>query len=375
VRIDPRIVAASAKIDFDMGNGGHRVGSGTVIHRDSARAYLLTCAHVVDRPAAIGVTLPGRQSRYGAIFIAADTRADLAIVAIRWEPDMVLVPIAEATPPAGTPTWLVGYPRGSGPRSLAGAITAYHPQPSGIRHMAISQAAISGDSGGGVFTGDSRLCGVVWGGETGDGTAVELSDIRRFAGTCLPGWSRPGPAPPATPPSWPSSPPAAPPCTPALDPRFGDLLTQLTLLREEMGALRALAGRPGPAGPPGAPGLPGPPGERGPAGPSPDLSGVIAELRELRAKLEAAPPSTPAPAANADRNLLLYFTSAGHPGCVETDAAINRLKAAGWPVVVTTLAPRDSAVQGVPRLFLPFHDRHVDGKSNILSFLAGLTPR
>jgi hypothetical protein len=101
----------------------------------------------------------------------------------------------------------------------------------------------------------------------------------------------------------------------------------------------------------------------------------MAAIAAINQRLDGLTERPTPPTANVPGELILYYTSKDHPGCKAADESIAKIRAAGWPVVITTLAPRDAEVQGVPRVYLPYENRHITGASNIVVFLAGLTPR
>lgn len=86
----------------------------------------------------------------------------------------------------------------------------------------------------------------------------------------------------------------------------------------------------------------------------------------------AATDNRSADRSSAFENLILYYTSRECERCRECDERINQLKAGGWPVIVTRLAPRDAQVDGVPRMLMPFKRRHVVGEENCLRYLESL---
>lgn len=293
-RADRSIVAASVKVIYSPGNGQQGFGSGTCIHNDGTRAYIVTCKHVVPRNGSITVIFPGTTgSHYQGALVAADPNADLSLVVIRHEAGMPQAMFADADAQRGTRTWLVGYPGGNGPRDLFGAVIGYSTS-GAAKNMNISQRSMSGDSGGGIFTEDGKLCGVLWGGNGIDGTAVDTSEVRRFLTQCCPGWARPAPwrpnpSQPIAAPSPPAAPPVAQPQQP--DGRIDVLITKIESLQATLAELRMRPPQAGPPGPPGKNGIDGQPGPAGPAGPQgppgkdADGGSLRAEINSLRAEL------------------------------------------------------------------------------------------
>jgi len=160
--LDRSAAAASVQIWFTSSGqrapGGIRsnVGSGTVIHSDGARSYILTCKHLTNGPGQWKVILAGSRQEVPAEFIAVDPRADLALIAVRY-PQLPRVAVSDMNDlPVGTPVFLVGKEF----REVAGSILDINQHPNGYRRMDLAMVPISGDSGGGVFTADARLVAV-----------------------------------------------------------------------------------------------------------------------------------------------------------------------------------------------------------------------
>lgn len=275
-------IAASVRIEISKGNG-RGSGSGTCIHDDGLKTYILTCKHVVPGPGNwIVATFPGHEKGWRAQFVAVDDRADLALIVIPSKAHPT-VSFVDLDPRQGEKTWLVGYPGGSGPRWLSGQISGYS-YSGAAKNLSLTQRSQQGDSGGGIFTESGQLCGVLWGGNGYDATAVDTGEVRRFLNQCLPGFARPAPWRPSAPvPGIPA--PAAP--VPGIDAGRierieATLLAELRALKVTIDEAKA---RPPQPGPPGPPGNPGEPGQRGPAGPM-GPPGKDADTAALRAQLE-----------------------------------------------------------------------------------------
>lgn len=145
----------------------------------------------------------------------------------------------------------------------------------------------------------------------------------------------------------------------------------------------------GPQGLPGQDGAPGMPGQAGSTvsvedladkisdavdAKLPDIEKVIADkiaaaIAEGICKCDTDKPEIP---ADASSDLLLYYTSHGCEKCKPIDERVAKLKSAGWPIVVTRLAPRDAEVYGVPRIYVPATGANVDGFTNVSQFLSTL---
>jgi hypothetical protein len=225
-------------------------GSGTVFHTDGTYSYVLTCWHVV--------TDKGRKAdRYDVIFpngrtvpaalLAIDDKADLACLCIAGK--LPVIPLDDAMPKPGTVLWQVGYPNGAGPVKRFGASRGYignaqAPNGGAFANLQMGFPVIKGDSGSGLFTGDMKLVGVIWG--TSDRTchAVGLEDCQRFVEqTCKlfprrsPAPKLPGPSLP--PPTRPDAPSLPPPSLPGPSHDLESIKAQIDELREALSGLKA----------------------------------------------------------------------------------------------------------------------------------------
>jgi len=163
--------------------------------------------------------------------------------------------------------------------------------------------------------------------------------------------------------------------------------------KDELAAVQAKPGPPGRDGKDGRDGDPGAPGERGPAGQSPAVDDIVAQVMDrldgsIRPTTGNPQPGIPAGGNDCGNDSgndsggvepsrlprVLYFTSRGCVGCREANAIAERLKRNGLPVTIITLAERDAAVEGVPRVFVPDTERTVLGASNVATFLSTFFP-
>jgi hypothetical protein len=178
------IVAASVKVQVCTDHCW--LGSGTVFHVDSKRrlAFVLTNHHVVPAErSSIKVTFPNGRA-YQAAFICTETDPDVSIVAIQGEASTPYVPLAEASPPAGTPIYQVGYPGGHGPVPRQGVSRGMRSfDRKGVQNLDVSLGSAGGDSGSGIFrASDGKLCGVLWGGIPGTSStkAVPIEYVHKM---------------------------------------------------------------------------------------------------------------------------------------------------------------------------------------------------
>jgi Trypsin-like peptidase domain len=167
-RVPDWIVAASVKVSVCLDQQRCWSGSGTIFHVDARRglAFVLTNHHVAPRDGAkITVTFPRGETR-AATFVCTETDPDISIVAVAGDAATPFVPLAEASPPAGTPVYQVGYPHGQGPACRAGACQGQGGIVAGkFRNLNFQLNTTNGDSGSGIFRqSDGRLCAVLWGG-------------------------------------------------------------------------------------------------------------------------------------------------------------------------------------------------------------------
>jgi hypothetical protein len=143
-------------------DGSANVGSGTLIDVAPAgdRGLVLSCAHLFSEGTGrVVVEFPGSQT-HGALLVDVDHNADLAALEIA-------KPTASATPinlqlESSTPLRACGFGPGGEFRCAEGQVLGYSDRP-GQRSLRMAGAVRSGDSGGGVFDPQGRLCAVVWG--------------------------------------------------------------------------------------------------------------------------------------------------------------------------------------------------------------------
>lgn len=283
------LLAASVRI-----TNGSSSGSGTVIgvDADAGIAVVLTCRHLFSGGiGTITVTFTDG-TRAHAEHVASDSKADLAAVKIRATAQTPAVKIGETAAVKGKSYWQVGYPGGRGPSTKWGLTRGR-----GGRDVRFGFAAIGGDSGSGIFSGDGELVAVLWGGDDGETWATDLEDVHRFveAKCCIlrrplfpllprfrqqqpwPPGTGPGPGAPLPAPS-PGNPPAKPPGTqpPAPSPPDNSaVLAAIAELQKKVDAIKPAKD--------GKDGAPGPAGPAGPAGKDADP----AQLAALQAKLDA----------------------------------------------------------------------------------------
>jgi hypothetical protein len=146
-------------------HGTSNVGSGTLIDVTprGERGLVLTCAHLfTEGRGNVVVEFPGGET-HGALVVAADAGADLAALEIA----------RPTAPPAGINLQLnaadalraCGFGGDGQFKCARGRLLGYSESPGQVS-LRIAGPVRSGDSGGGVFDQQGRLCAVVWG-ETG----------------------------------------------------------------------------------------------------------------------------------------------------------------------------------------------------------------
>ncbi|TWT30349.1 Serine protease Do-like HtrA [Posidoniimonas corsicana] len=160
VPVGPNITAAVCRVRNRLG-GGDAIGSGTLVHVEAGRAYVLTCRHLLDDGVGdLSVQFPDEAATPAKVF-ATDDAHDLAVLATtvpRTRPVRV-------TEYADSRT-LVAIGLGGDGRlravrgELAGRST---PQGASYPSLVMHGAVRPGDSGGPVLNERGLVVGVVWG--------------------------------------------------------------------------------------------------------------------------------------------------------------------------------------------------------------------
>lgn len=337
-----RAIAASVKVSVWDGRGISG-GSGTHL----GHGIFLTNRHVGQRQSnRASVSFANGESFNGWVMLVC-SYADLAAIECPPASGQTTVELSDRLPATGESVWKVGYPASAGRRldtnngPMRGSL-----QVEWGRSNEILMHCSSGDSGGGIFNRDGKLCGVLWGGDGQHTTAVTYADTKRFWEECcrLRGKqpvppAQPIPAPPTDsgplPPVVPIA-PVQPPVGPVApmqptSPDLASILAKLDALDRKVASIPA--GPTGPAGKDGI-GIAGPPG---PAGRDADTSAIEAKLADINVKLDAAMqrPMTPGPAGKDGKD---GVGIAGPPGAAGKDglpgpvgqvpqAAIDAIKA------------------------------------------------
>ncbi len=172
---------------------GAASGSGVVIGHDTAthRAMVLTAWHVVDSGGAIRVTFPLREAAARGRLIAHNSSLDVAAVLIEidWTPRVA--PLHHGEPAADCPIVLAGFGGGKY-RQRRGVVLGVVDHRLPRSDLAVSPISIPGDSGGGIFTPEGDVAGILWGGplvRLGGPMrytqAVRTDQLRRFVETEL----------------------------------------------------------------------------------------------------------------------------------------------------------------------------------------------
>lgn len=268
--------ANAVKISFPAGNRVSYNGSGVYL----GDQYIATCYHVPRGTQGRGTAVFRDGWTTGVTVNGTDSQWDQAILTMDTEhPSLPGVDIAEANPQPGQRIYSAGF--GQGFRLFGGAVTSFAGNGSGTTDWFNHQgAAVSGDSGGPMFTESGKLVGCLWG--TGQGQTIGTSTGRfrvfvkplfpvlarwranrianQIAGVCPPGGSC-YPPPQAQPPQgYPGSRPTTPGTpgnvTPVEPPAYQPL-------PPSGAAPKCEECEPGPQGEPGPAGPQGPPGEDG----------------------------------------------------------------------------------------------------------------
>lgn len=167
---------------------GYRdLGSGTLIGRDDNGGFVLTCSHLFDNGAAnTEVSFPDgyHSARCRLLFIDKD---DLVILYVEPKPPTKPVPMADDAPTG--PIKLCGYGSTGQFRMTPGRVLNYNESlgPGYYPHATVSASCESGDSGGGCFDEQNRLCGVVWGGSDNTTDSEHFASSRVATGEPLRG--------------------------------------------------------------------------------------------------------------------------------------------------------------------------------------------
>lgn len=177
-------------LNYLPGPEGSPAMTGQVVaaHKGSdgyTRAYILTCWHGFMQPGRITVTFPDGYYRRGKI-LATDVLHDMALVMCYAKDDVAVVPVADtyvSVSPTSHPQLInVGYGAtgalfvGKGP-ALGYLATSHNADV--VKHvparpdidkyvtsknqLTMKGEARSGDSGGGIYSEDGKLQGVIWG--------------------------------------------------------------------------------------------------------------------------------------------------------------------------------------------------------------------
>jgi Trypsin-like peptidase domain len=295
--VPQQIVAASVRITV-AGPQGRWGGSGVCFASDPAKgvAWVVTNRHVCPAPGAtITVYWPGGQSAY-ASWIAADSKADLAVIAVKADASTPAIPLSASAAQNGEPVWQVGYPGGHGPTQRMGQTVGYSGYTThsfrpfwGYSEYAekcpvylVRVDSDMGDSGSGIFRqSDGGLTAILWGGRKGDPNAacVGYEDVRRFTTYCLNlNLGSPAASSPAN-------------TLAGQVAKIGAMTSQNTAdinaLKGEIAALKGTPGPPGPQGPAGTPGNHGQPGSPGKDAPIDKVEAAVSTASTALAKVNA----------------------------------------------------------------------------------------
>ena len=134
-------------VQTDDPNGRGFGGSGTAFVSDGQWTYIVTCKHVAEGPKGQTVYMPDQRGHKRAVkvkqylvtfndnaryvdatpiaadFVAADLKADLAILKIQGGAKFPTIPVASRSPRAGDNIVQVGYPAPDKQREFSGGLT------------------------------------------------------------------------------------------------------------------------------------------------------------------------------------------------------------------------------------------------------------
>lgn len=145
------------------------------------RAYAFTAAHcVASTPGeAIDITVDDRDARA----LLFNRILDLAIVSFRPQGETITVPLADKTPPAGTPVIIAGYAFGVEDIVFQFGHVA-RPLNKETKQLFVDADLIPGDSGGGILDAQGRLIGITSSiysqGPAHIGGGVRIESVRDF---------------------------------------------------------------------------------------------------------------------------------------------------------------------------------------------------
>ena len=184
-----RALRANVRVECANRNG-MATGAGVVVARSSDLAWIATNRHVArcdwgdDRGTLRVVASDGAQSAAEIRWLAPDA-IDVALLRTTSHGDIAAVDLARRGAKVGDPVFVIGNPLGLASTYTAGAISALRAIPAGARsvHVFQVQAGVNqGNSGGGLYTRDGELLGLVtWAADKrlaeGVGFAIAVSDI------------------------------------------------------------------------------------------------------------------------------------------------------------------------------------------------------
>lgn len=154
-----QVRSSSVSVVTDIGEG-----SGVIFHRNG-RTYVLTAAHVVDGIPYHGeVTVERQLTSWKGVLVNLDVVRDVALIRLDVNYEIgASASLAERDAPVGTHLLHVGNLLGAYPGSyLEGTLAAKgRPTEEGTLLDQTSIIAWPGSSGGGVFTSDGELVGLI----------------------------------------------------------------------------------------------------------------------------------------------------------------------------------------------------------------------
>jgi len=173
-------------------------GSAVIVHKrplgEVVEVFALTCNHIINKDGGLGyiphglVPYQGRKISVECKVLCSDEDLDIALLRFVTSAD---VAVAQPASPEEwekvrvfTKVWVIGYPIRKGPIPTGGEITCLSIKRKGKEYAMTSAPAFYGNSGGGVFTAETRkflgVLAFVHSDEVGDNIDVLVPHMNYF---------------------------------------------------------------------------------------------------------------------------------------------------------------------------------------------------